>query len=439
MQLLKIVLLFTATASWAQEFTLSGHFEGITNKEIVLKGYEGLNEIQLDKSTTDTSGNFKLKYPANYQGAALIEILQGKKIIVLLNGENFDVNWSDLSSTKSLKFNHSYENQTFDHGISLYQSTQAKKAGITSLLPYYESEPKKRLFFNAELQELNTVLMNFLNELNPESYALYYLKLKFLCTDLQLSLKRYPERIAELKNEFLKLDFNHPKMIHSGLYEELLQTYITVVMDREDNYSLLNQATDSILKSLSTNSERKQNIAEYLFRVYEKRSLFQASEHLALQMLNDQNCSLDIKHKALFEQYRKMANGQKAPNIQLNINQSLYDLKNKFKLVVFGASWCQKCTEEIPQLAKFYQNWKDQYQLEIVFVSLDTQKQDYQNFIRDFNWISICDFKSWDSPVVNDYSVFATPTMYLLDANNSIQVKPISAEQISAWLDLHAR
>jgi len=235
----------------------------------------------------------------------------------------------------------------------------------------------------------------------------------------------------------LQLDFNESETIHSGLFEDLIQTYIAVVADQKNGTLWLNEGTDAILKSLSTNPELKQNAAEYLFSVYEKKSLFEASEHLALQMLNDQNCSLDIKHKALFEQYRKMANGKTAPDIQLSAGQNLYNLKNKCKLVVFGASWCQKCTEEIPKLAQFYQSWKDKYQLEVVFVSLDTQKQAYQDFIKNFLWISTCDFKSWDSSTVTDYCVFATPTMYLLDANNSIQVKPISAEQISAWLELH--
>ncbi|MBS1534570.1 MAG: TlpA family protein disulfide reductase [Bacteroidetes bacterium] len=437
MRYFNLILFFLSAFCSAQKITFSGHFEGVNNKEILLKGYDALSEIELGKSTTDAQGNFTFEYPSSYQGAALIEINQGKKIIVLLNGENFQINWTDLTSTKNLKFTNSPENTTFDKGLSLYQSSQTKKAGIMSLLPYYENEPQKSRFFKTELEELNQVLPKFLSETQSKSYVFYYLKLRFLITDFQLSLKRYPERIPELKNQFQQLDFNDSKMIHSGLYEDLLQSYINVVADRDDHYLSLNQATDLVLKSLNKNPQLKQNIGEYLFKIYEKKSLFEASEHLALQMLSDQNCNLDIKHKALFEQYRKMANGKSAPNIQLPKNQSLFDLKNKYKLVVFGASWCQKCVDEIPQLAQFYSRWKEKHNLEIVFVSLDTQKQAYQDFIKNFAWISLCDFKSWDSPTVTDYCVFATPTMYLLDAQNTIQVKPISAEQIDAWLNLH--
>jgi thiol-disulfide isomerase/thioredoxin len=88
--------------------------------------------------------------------------------------------------------------------------------------------------------------------------------------------------------------------------------------------------------------------------------LFESSEHIALAMLNDDTCQIDDKHKALFEQYRKMANGKTAPNIELLAAKTvnLYNLKSNYKLVVFGASWCSKCVEEIPKLKAFYADWK---------------------------------------------------------------------------------
>jgi len=80
---------------------------------------------------------------------------------------------------------------------------------------------------------------------------------------------------------------------------------------------------------------------------------------------------------------------------------------------------------------------KKDHGLEIVFISLDTQKSDYENFVKGFPWISSCDFKGWESKPVVDYCIFGSPTMYLLDANNVIKLKPISAAQINAWFEVH--
>ena len=47
----------------------------------------------------------------------------------------------------------------------------------------------------------------------------------------------------------------------------------------------------------------------------------------------------------------------------------------------------------------------------------------------------IADYKKWDSEIVNDYYVFATPTMYLLDSQRKILLRPNSVKQIAAWVD----
>lgn len=444
MNFLKFILLLLTTTAIAQsKFTINGHFNTVANTEVTLKGFTEKEDLQFDKSVTDDNGNFTLTYPSDYIGAALIEIAKGKKIIVLLNHENFEIQWNDLNTVKSLKFINSIENNAFDNGLTLYQNTEEKKAGISYLIPYYNNEPKKSLFFKTELGQLNSTMSDYLKNLSDKTYASYYLKIRTLIADFPLSIKRYPERIPELETTLIHLNFADSRLIRSGLYDELLETF---VMGIENYYSSktilhLNSGIDAILESLKSMPDLKQNTAEYLFNLLEKRSLFESSEHLALAMLTDGNCQLDDKHLALFEQYRKMANGKVAPDIKF-VNtqksiQQLSDLKSKYKLVVFGASWCPKCVEEIPKFTTFYSNWKKNYDIEIVFVSLDTQKSEYESFIKTFPWFSSCDFVGWETKAARDYCVFGTPTMYLLDANNVIKVKPVSADQVNAWLELH--
>lgn len=438
MNFLKLIVLFSTTACMAQaNYTIKGHFEATANKEIVLKGYTSEADLILSKSTTDDNGNFNIDYPADYVGAALIDIDKGKKLIVLLNHENFNIQWDDLNTMNSLKFTNSNENTTFDYGLSLYQNTNEKKVGISYLLPYYANDNAKITFFKNELTQLNQAIPDYLNGLSDQLYATYYLKIRVLMADFSLSLKRNPQRIPALEQVFNQLDFADNRLIHSGLYYELLETHAVAMEYYGDKAAQhLNQSTDKILTSLKSKPELKQIVAEYLFNLFEKRSLFQSSEHIALTMLNDESCQLNDKHQALFEQYRKMANGKTAPNIELLTTKTvnLYNLKSKYKLVVFGASWCSKCLEEIPKLKSFYADWKKKHNLEIIFVSLDTDNKEYANFTKDFPWLSSCDFAGWETKAARDYCVFATPTMYLLDANNTIKIKPISADQVHAWL-----
>jgi hypothetical protein len=95
--------------------------------------------------------------------------------------------------------------------------------------------------------------------------------------------------------------------------------------------------------------------------------------------------------------------------------------------------------EEIPKLKTYYEDWKTLYDLEIVFISLDTERTNFNAFVKDFPWLSSCELKGWESKAAIDYCVFGTPTMYLLDQKNTILVKPISDKQVQAWLEMNAK
>lgn len=60
----------------------------------------------------------------------------------------------------------------------------------------------------------------------------------------------------------------------------------------------------------------------------------------------------------------------------------------------------------------------------MLFVALDDKEKEFIKFATDFPFVSICDFKKWNSPIAQDYYVFATPTMFLLDNTRKIILRP---------------
>jgi hypothetical protein len=83
----------------------------------------------------------------------------------------------------------------------------------------------------------------------------------------------------------------------------------------------------------------------------------------------------------------------------------------------------------------YYPQWKNK-DVEVVFVSLDTNLQYFRDFSGNFPFVSFCDYKKWESPAVKAYHVFATPTIYLLDDGRKILLRPNSVQHLAAWLDL---
>jgi thiol-disulfide isomerase/thioredoxin len=102
--------------------------------------------------------------------------------------------------------------------------------------------------------------------------------------------------------------------------------------------------------------------------------------------------------------------------------------------VVFGASCCQACHAELSQIAALYSTWKE-VGAEVLFISLDESKEDFQLFLYRLPFPAFSDFKKWESPAAIFYHVFATPTIYLLDAQRTILLRPHSVNQLNAWFD----
>lgn len=451
------LLLLICNISVAQtQFVLHGCFPQAQNKEIQLRGFTMKIDTLFSKTNTDKEGNFSLSYPAIYVGTASIAIKESKSVLVLLNHENFEMQWDNLEDFKSLHFKNSLENDAFGKGIVVVQRSESLLSGLRYLKPLYVEElqeskkgkesAKRVKWITEEIATRGKAFSNYLHSLPVTSYAVYYLRLRKFLQDLHVTGAGSIDRLPEQEATFKSMDFVDIRLLQSGLYKELLDGYFQL-LEQQGNldsvYEHINTSTDALLKSLQANPELKQDVAEYLFKMFEKRSLFKASEHIALAMLSSESCQVESKQQVLYEQYRKMAVGNMAPELRFENTKAsfakLSELKNKYKLVVFGSSWCPTCAEEIPKLKSYYTNWKKEYDLEIVLVSLDVDKEKYEAFTHFFPWVSTCDFQSWEGKNARDYCVVATPTYYLLDENNTIVLKPVSAEQINAWLTLRKK
>ncbi|OXA89539.1 TlpA family protein disulfide reductase [Flavobacterium hercynium] len=427
-------------------YTVKGNFPQVKNKQIELIGFEVLKDTIISKTKSDHLGNFELSYSKKYVGGALLKV-KGESVqeditlVVLLNKENFVINWLDLADYKTLHFENSLENDTFFKGMTLYQESESILAGLKYLKPLYKKQGNELKWLEKEIKVKESMLPSMLSKLAETNYAGYYLKIRKLVADMPVTASSYSERIPDTEKQFKTINFKDERLLKSGLLTQLIEGYYQLMESYGDTEIVTehcNSATDALLKSLNGNNVLKQEIAIFLFKVLEKRSLFKSAEHVALYMLNDNSCSLDDRSIGFYEQYRKMAVGNQAPEIKLVSDnkeiKTLSSIKADYKLVVFGSSWCNKCKEEVVELKNQYKDWKENYNLEIVFIALDSEKEAYDAFISDFAWISSCDFKGWKTQAAVDYFIFATPTLYLLDSNDKILLKPFSGAQVNSWL-----
>lgn len=132
-------------------------------------------------------------------------------------------------------------------------------------------------------------------------------------------------------------------------------------------------------------------------------------------------------------QSKLLSIGSKAPNIILLDEKgnevNLANIKSNKTLLIFYASWCPHCKELLPEIHKLY---KEKKSFEVVAVSLDEKKEDWLNFISEnkLDWTNLSDLKGWESKAGQDYYIYATPTMFLLDDKFKIVGKPITLNDL---------
>ena len=434
-----ILLLFITNNLFAQDtFTINGHFPNFPNSNFELKGYEGYQDKALFKTTSNAEGKFTLTYPADYVGVAQLYMNGSYSNLLFLNQENYTLFWEDLTKRDDMQITGSLEYEAFVKGMKTFQEADGKLAGWHYLLPLYVKDSIKQQDIAKDLDAVNNLFPNYVKSLPKNVWVRQYLLTKGLIEQMPNSVKTYTWRAPQHVTEFMAIDFKGLK--HSGLLKNIIEGY-TFLVERfplEEVYPILEQAIDKVVLELKDEPNIQQEVAQHWFTFLESHSLFKSAEYLALKMLNDKACTLDDKSTKLFEQYRKMAKGKTAPDIELKDEKlkgkSLKKINAKYKLVVFGASSCPNCQTDYVKLKEKYTDLKSKHNLVIVYISVDIDKAEFDKYYADAPFITYFDTKGWETQAAKDYHVFATPSYFLLDKDLKILEKIQSVEHLESWI-----
>tara|TARA_R110001606_G_scaffold399277_1_gene583353 strand:+ start:12043 stop:13386 length:1344 start_codon:yes stop_codon:yes gene_type:complete len=422
---------------------IKGNLKSQAGQKIELIGYDNYKLEVLGVTTLDSLGNFTLIYPNTYKRMAFLKAEDKSSLAFILTEKEIKINGNHLNEKENLRFTNSDENIAFTQYFEDYQRRQK-----TIIAWYYlKNQYKNDMFFSNQKnvlknidKELNRIYLddkNYLDNLSKEKYVSWFLPLKKMVSKMQIILKYNRQEIPELINSFRKIDFNNPKFKTSGLLQDLINGHYVFIensgMKKESLYREMNESSDYLLDNLKENEKLLNETSEYLFDLLEQRNLHKASEYLAVQLLNLNSCNLSDKLIDKLELYRKLKPGKIAPEVLFSDNTKLSDIK-LIKLLVFGASWCSKCKEDIIKLSNNYDAWKEKG-VEVVYISIDTNKTDFENTYKNVPWKTDCQFKAWDTKAVKEYHVFATPTYFLLDKDLKIILRPNSVEQTNSWIN----
>lgn len=448
-KILTFLALFVFLQSYAQEsIVIKGELKNNSRFAKMVVSKFGVGSFPI-AAVPIQNGKFSVSAPMDIEpGIYRFQYSQTANdyIDLIINGKEKEIEFSlDLLSieNKSPQFTKSKENKMW-YGYLAQSKKQLQKIELLNqFLGAYPSVKDKIVVQGSQalsIEKGNYVKQKnlFLN-LNATTWAALIVKNK----PYYFTNAKDDWRIQNLEKQthyWDQINTTNPKLINTPLYVELILEYLKYYMNPEMNFSEaemnegFKKSVDTIMAKFSGNKDTEKFALKYLqlgFKEIDKSEVLQYIDQkyqtMALQ------CQDDVE-KSAFENrmasYDAMKEGKIAPNIAFEDQTSMYDMKSEKTLIVFWASWCPHCTEEMPKVNAWA---KDHMDTKVIAISLDDNKAEYDLARKQLpNLSHHTDLKKWNGKAAKDYFVYGTPTFILLDSQKKIIKKGSSFDMLSA-------
>lgn len=218
---------------------------------------------------------------------------------------------------------------------------------------------------------------------------------------------------------------------------KIMEEYSTKDMQDPEVQNVLREIEDRNLQEITdylrTTVEDHPNALSSAYILADLFSLRTVSPTKLEEIYN--NFSEEVKESPIGKELRNVIAPVQEPKIGETVPEfsarnpegeviSLKDIlaqEGEYTLIEFWASWCPNCQEEMPHLVEVYNEFKDQG-LKIIGVSIDKEKSEWENMIRDYKmeWTQVSNLNHWQDPIIQKYGVNSIPTNFLVDKEGKV-------------------
>lgn len=436
-----VLVLFSLLAFFnAEAQTLKGKFKVANQggKQLNLYRTEGTYKYLIDSTKIKTDGTFSFtnkKRPLGYYKLSLNN--ENNIIEVILNPKEklVDLSFSQPYLERGVQVIQSKENKAYwdykrkDIEVKRKRKALQKQRGQSKA----QGNTLKVNEITNQLEKLEKELFNYTQAIIENNPGTFFSTAK---------LAGKTTNDTEKASYFDDLDFSNESFVRSEVFNSRFSHYI-VKHSGHTEVGYYN-AVDEIMNRAKVNEKVFEFALYNLLDGFYGSGLEDVATYIMEEYFYGEACG-EIEINELLKQKAQLIKNLQIGNvppdftIQSNFGEQI-NLKrtcsyNRYTVVMFWASHCGHCMQELPIFVKTYNQYKPKG-LEIIGVALDVNPNKWKKTIQEngFSWKNVSQFKNYKSPVCQDYKINKTPTFFVLDNQMKIVDKPKDTKELTAFL-----
>jgi peroxiredoxin len=444
---LVVFLLFSGLNGFAQN-TIEGTIAGYGGKMVYLRSIYGEKAQAIDSTMTDPGGRLKFTLVNRLPGMYRVQWSKESMVDLIWNQEDVKFTTTRENPEDSLQILESRENKISRAYSALDHTNQAK---IQLLVPILDFYPEIDAFYSSvarEFEQLQTTQQKFVDSiasLYPGSFAVRLAKM-YQAPFIPAVLGN-DQRVEFLRQHYFdRIDFSDTALLRSTVFANKAMAYLSLYSNNRLPQKQLEaefiKAVTRMLGAASVNPVIYKFWLDYLVGGFDKYHFDDVITYIADNFQDPSSCEDQERKSALqkkLDTFKKIAIGKIAPDLEVpdssGIPVKLSAIDAEFTLVMFYSTTCPHCVSMTPRLKELYDKQQPK-RFEVLSVSIDTGRPEWTEFIREqkLTWINVSELKGFNGKSADDYNIYATPTMFLLDRQKTILAKPVSLMELEQTL-----
>ena len=444
LKILVITLLFLMPLCIYSQ-TVSATFFNLPQQKVYLNAYTGFYMEVLDSVMMSQDKRVDFNTPLK-QGMYELETEYGETLDFLYDNSVVKIIVKDFYDSASVEFINSQLNTDWN-AYNIFKDQVLKS--MEMLKPILRNYDKETEFYKTAKNEYNSLQDKFISFtdslMTHDNYASKLIKAdRFLPLNLDDDLDK--QRDYLIVNFFNDVDFNDLSLIPTNVIADKTLDFLSILQtpehDHDQQIMSLILGIDNVLHRATVNYEMYKYLFQFLIEGFNELGYEDIVDYMSRVPYSEEvDCTEEQYNELLsiVEFNSRVRLGSIAENISgttiFDQDFELYELEDEFTIIYFWSYTCDHCRYTLKHLKNFLDE-NNNFSLVAVSVKGDLRKIKNLVMKEKIDGYFYHDGLEWDSPVISDYAVTATPTFFLLDKDKKIIYKPFDFKELADFVSL---